>query len=221
MDKRDFLFRFVPHVQRTHLRFDDEALYSTTDQLTADKITKELLKHVPSTATVMDATACIGGSAYSMARQYAKVIAVEIDAKRFQHLQYNMCILGKQNVQCIHGDAMQVCQTTTQDLIFLDPPWGGPDYKNTDKLTLALCNKPLHEVAWELISFATFLAIKVPTNFDLASFTKETHTFMELRSCVTNLRKMHLLIFQRKSSITKRKGSIPTSPARTEATLLL
>jgi 16S rRNA G966 N2-methylase RsmD len=193
--KRDFLFRFLPSTTRTNLLLDDESLYSTTDQLTAEKITKDILKFVPKTATVTDATACIGGTAYALSKEFAQVNAIELDENRYTFLQHNMKTLNVTNVQSYHCDAIHACINLTQQVIFIDPPWGGPEYKNQTTVSLYLSGFPLASVCESFHKYTNFIVVKVPTNFDESSFVNKTAKFMHLVHRNISLRKMHLLIF--------------------------
>ena len=92
-NKKDFLFRYVQPEIRNQLKLDEEAMYSTTDQVTADKITKDILQFISRKSLITDATACIGGSTYSFSQNFSNVIAIEYDKTRFEYLQYNMSIL--------------------------------------------------------------------------------------------------------------------------------
>lgn len=232
-EKKDFLFRFVNPDIRKKIKLDEEALYSTTDQVTADKITRDILNYIPQSSTITDATACIGGSAYSFAQQFSNVIAIENNKERFELLKHNMNILTSQpsllntnynhhishnqhihcniynklqqyafmqtksnNVECRHGDALLECKKQYQDAIFIDPPWGGPEYKTLDKVQLYLSGLPLHEVCKQIHNFTDYIIIKVPVNFDEIQFVNDTQTFMELQRKNSQLRKMKLLIFQ-------------------------
>jgi 16S rRNA G966 N2-methylase RsmD len=194
--KRDFLFRLLPHSTRITLKLDEESLYSTTDQLTADKITKDILKYVPKTSTITDATACIGGTALAFSKEFKQVNAVEINETRFQYLQHNIMSLNTRNVYTIKGDAVEVCKCIYQDVIFIDPPWGGPEYKQLASVSLFLSGIPLHNICKTFHYYADYLVIKVPTNFDEDAFISNTSSFMEQIHKNTTLRKMHLLIFR-------------------------
>lgn len=196
MDKRDFLFRFVPINQRSKLLMDEESLYSTTDQLTADKISRELLKIIPATSIVTDATACVGGSAYSLSKVFSFVNAIEIDETRFDYLVNNIKLLGSTNIQCIYGNAIEQCKMLKQDLIFLDPPWGGPEYKKHEKVSLELSNITISKVCEELSYYTKFIAIKVPTNFDETTFNQNTKDILNLVYKNIHLRKMNLLVYE-------------------------
>ena len=242
-EKTNFLFRFVPTDIRKQLKLDDEALFSTTDQVTADKITKDILRYVARTATITDATACIGGSAFSFAQNFSNIIAIEYDKTRFEYLQFNMSILPynvisnnsasssnllsyshqqpqtyfhsntygdthshsfdtervKNNkVECRNGDAIIECTKQFQDVIFIDPPWGGPEYKTLTRVKLYLSGLPLHAVCQKIYQCTHYIVLKVPVNFDEEVFLLETTFFMELIYKNSQLRKMHLLIFRAK-----------------------
>lgn len=200
MDKRDFLFRFVEPPIRSQLRLDEEAYYSTTDQLTANKISKIIARIVSADAVITDATACIGGATYAFAQMFARVNAIELDKGRYDYLRHNITILGMAHkVRCVCGDAMEICPVTRQDLIFLDPPWGGPEYKTMERVSLSLSGLPLSEVCRTFAPSTTYIALKVPTNFDDVSFRAETADFADVVVHETQLRKMHLIILKVRS----------------------
>lgn len=195
-EKVDFLFRFVSNDVRHRLMLDDEALYSTTDQLTADKITTDILKFAPPSATVTDATSCAGGNTYSFAQAYTTVNAFEKDPRRYRLLRHNIQLLGASNVSLQCGDAFDLCVKQHQDVIFIDPPWGGPEYKKLDKVDLYLSQRPLSEFCKTVAPHARYIALKAPTNFNEALFLQETQGFMECVHKNTQLRKMYLYIFK-------------------------
>ena len=214
-EKKDFLFRYVQSDIRKQLKLDEEALYSTTDQVTADKITKDILKFISRKSTITDATACIGGSAYSFVQNFSNVIAIEYDKTRFEYLKSNMNILPYNEcrsnisihtniylplysniIECRHGDAIVECTKQFQEAIFIDPPWGGPEYKTLPRVQLYLSNLPLSEVCKKLYIYTNYIILKVPVNFDEESFIKNTKKFIELVYKNSQLRKMHLLIFK-------------------------
>lgn len=198
--KRDFLFRGIQTAIRDTLLLDKESLYSTTDQLTAEKIATELRQFLPKTATVTDATACIGGSTRAFAHMFDKVNAVEIDPVRYDYLKHNLFVLRcdiVSNIACINGDALVECKRMPggQDAIFIDPPWGGPEYKNKDRVTLYLSGVPLAEACREFAKYARYIVLKVPVNFDETAFLSSTMDILTLVHKNASLRKMHLLIF--------------------------
>jgi len=111
---------------------------------------------------------------------------------------YNMRMLGMSNVHTISGDSTRKLPHigTHFGVIFLDPPWGGPEYKNATSIRLSLSGKRLSDVCWQLSVHTDFIALKVPKNFDENEFLTDTAPFMSLIHKNTQLRKMHLLIFK-------------------------
>lgn len=198
MDKRDFLFRFLDKSTRYQLLFDHEAFYSTTDQITADKITRDLLRFFPRNARICDGTACVGGNLYSFAQAFEHVMGIEMDAVRYRYMVHNMKVLGMTHVQSVCADVLAWAPSGRTDLLFLDPPWGGPDYKTRDRVVLYLSGKPLWEACLELAATqcTRYIALKVPKNFDQDGFDRETADRLELKHKNTQLRKMHLLLYR-------------------------
>lgn len=197
--KRDFLFRGVNNVVRDTLLLDEESLYSTTDQLTAEKIASDVSTFIPRTSTITDATACIGGSTHAFANIFERVNAIEIDPLRFDYLKHNLSMLKcNSNISCINGDARVECKRMVggQDVIFIDPPWGGPEYKNKGTVSLFLSGTPLADVCRDLASHTQYIVLKVPVNFDETTFLSKTNGVLTLVHKNANLRKMRLLILQ-------------------------
>lgn len=185
------LFPDLSDALREMLRFDDVALYSVTDQRTADAFSKAILKFVPASSTLVNATACVGGNTQSFARHFTKVLAIEKDRLRYLHLRHNMSVMQLSNVQCVHGDCLDLLGITQsrsastflniqksepEDIVFIDPPWGGPRYRDNGKqqLTLHLSGMELSVLvkALSLQRITRFVALKLPTNFDINAFQK-------------------------------------------------
>jgi hypothetical protein len=196
MNKKDFFFRYVPPETRDQLVLDHEASYSVTDQVTADKITRDILQFVSQDATITDGTACVGGNTYSFAKSFERVHAIELDPKRYVYLKHNMTVLGLNNVTCTCGDANIECCKYYQDVVFLDPPWGGPEYKSRSNIQLYLSNKNLTEVCTDISLYCKYIALKVPINFKVDMFDDDVKDVLKRVYYNTNLRKMHLIIYR-------------------------
>ena len=76
-------------------------------------------------------------------------------------------------------------------MVFLDPPWGGPEYKAKSKVHLTLSDIPLLEVCEKLKFCCRYVAVKVPLNFDLEGFS----VGMDMVYRNVGLRKMQLIIW--------------------------
>lgn len=193
IEKINFLFKLVPDEIRSRLLLDKEALYSTTDQVTANKIAKEVSQYIGVDSIITDATACIGGSTLAFSQVFQFVNAIEFDETRFKYLQENVATLGLTNVKCIYGDALNECVNLKQDAIFLDCPWGGPKYKEAKTVMLYLSELPLYDVLRQLKDTAKIFILKIPINFDEELFIEKTQDVFKIETKI-KLRKMNLLI---------------------------
>ena len=195
--KVDFFFRNVPPAVRGKIKFDQEALYSVTDSSSADSMTSIIsrLPGVSPSSTITDLTACVGGNVISFARVFRAVNAVEIDAVRFDLLRHNVHeILGEgRNIVFRHGDAIEQVALLRQDIIFMDPPWGGTDYmKCSGSLKMYLSGRNIGELCENLFrNHARYIAVKVPVNFDVEDFRRLVSAPVEVRR---DFRKMMLLL---------------------------
>ena len=59
-----------------------------------------------------------------------------------------------------------------QDLVFLDPPWGGSEYKKNNKLDLFLDNVNIIDIINNLYHHAKYIAVKVPNNYNIEKINK-------------------------------------------------
>ena len=163
------------------MQFDEVALYSTTDPASGRAIARIVRTLVPRGSVVVDATACVGGSAYPLSQMFDRVIAIENDAVRFGYLVHNMGVLGAQNVRCVHGDMLEECPKVQSDVVFLDPPWGGPGYRSRQRVQLYISGRSISEVCEALRGCTRYIVLKVPVNFDNGSLVHPVHMRVMLR----------------------------------------
>lgn len=202
-DKRDFFFRHVDYATRCKLQIDDVASFSVTEVTMANKISKVLLelvdKDTPSRTqgdkcplTITDGTACVGGNVLSFADHFQNVVAVENNSTRFEMLQNNLRVLDKDsNVVCHCASYLDIMKDVHQQVVFMDPPWGGINYKDQARIPLFLDDVPIQEICERLRHHTQWVALKVPTNFDLEAF--EAHVTGEI-IVRDDFRKMLLIV---------------------------
>jgi predicted RNA methylase len=119
--------------------------------------------------TITDAMACIGGDTLTFSKKFTKVNACEIDKTRFEYLKHNMSLFECNNINYINDDYLKVYQTIIQDVIYLDPPWGGPEYKKKEKIKIKFGEEKLEEICDIIIAkkLCKLLVLKLPFNYDL------------------------------------------------------
>ena len=185
--KKHYLFdggvtRFSAAEVTDGLQLDDVGEYSTTAAPVAQRIS-ELIANLFSAAerargiAVTDGCACCGGNVISFARCgfFCKVSAVEFDPKRFEMLRSNVQFALRgvasppaTDVRC--GSYLDLLHTLKQDVVFLDPPWGGVGYKKESHVPLFLGDRHLADIVHDLRKGAVrsgtkCVVLKVPCNF--------------------------------------------------------
>jgi 16S rRNA G966 N2-methylase RsmD len=211
--KSNFFFSKYPPEIRKKLMYDDEALFSVTDSRSADKITEILSKldGISKSSVITDMTACVGGNSISFSNYFRKVNSIELDEKRFEILKYNIeDVLDIRNIEFFNGNGIDLIMnnSTHQDIIFMDPPWGGTNYKKSNTLRLSLTNQSgnhydMGELTLMILKKAKYVALKVPVNFDVTYFREVVNKHAYVLSEISSLRKMKLLIVGKKKPISK------------------
>jgi hypothetical protein len=64
-----------------------------------------------------------------------------------------------------------------QDLVFLDPPWGGTDYKKTNSIDLFLDDVNVIDIINSLYHNTRYIAMKIPNNYNLNNKNKNFWEF--------------------------------------------
>lgn len=193
--KRGFLFKSIDWEVRQRIQLDEEALYSVTNCRDAERMSRilvELAGGSGANLTVTDGTACVGGNVISFSRHFSSVNAVEIDETRFRMLEKNLKTLGVDNVRCVRGDYGSLWQDMEQDIVFVDPPWGGPDMMSQDKVTFPLGGRSLPSLAEALSESgrAGIVALKLSPNYDVDEIRAGVRGQVKVHRC---FRKMILV----------------------------
>ncbi|MES1911615.1 MAG: hypothetical protein MHM6MM_004023 [Cercozoa sp. M6MM] len=182
-DKRDYFWPHLPVDKRSKMQVDAEALFSVSnykDAMWQARFICDLSKDKAG-ASVTDGTACVGGDSLALAAVFAKLNSVEYDRSRYDMLQNNLKVaLSPENLQKVSfltGDfnALVASGQLRQQILFLDPPWGGEDYLKSKKLVLRLGSKHLGDCIMNAKTAAPELqivALKLPKNIDLADLQR-------------------------------------------------
>eukprot|EP00123_Amoebidium_parasiticum_P013815 comp22167_c1_seq1/m.32516 comp22167_c1_seq1/g.32516 ORF comp22167_c1_seq1/g.32516 comp22167_c1_seq1/m.32516 type:complete len:672 (-) comp22167_c1_seq1:115-2130(-) len=104
---------------------DKEGWYSVTPENIAIHIAQRCRAGV-----VVDAFCGVGGNAIQFARTCSKVIAIDLDPLKLQCARHNAEVYGvAHKIEFIEGDFLAIAPTLKADIVFLSPPWGGPEYR--------------------------------------------------------------------------------------------
>ncbi|KAL0545628.1 hypothetical protein IC582_015517 [Cucumis melo] len=82
---------------------------------------------------IIDSFTGVGGNAIQFSQRAKHVIAIDIDPTKIRYAQHNAAIYGVEDqIDFLKGDFFRLAPHLKADVIFLSPPWGGPDYARVD-----------------------------------------------------------------------------------------
>jgi predicted RNA methylase len=166
----DEVFPLRQGIDYTKLKLTNEGEYSVTRRRDADRILsilKGILKDTK-TKTITDATGCVGGDTIHFGINFQKVDSIEINEANFEALKNNISVYGLQNVTLHLGDSTKIFNWKT-DVLYIDPPWGGPNYKDAKNLDLFMSNKRIDEWLEEIMlrkNRPNYIVLKLPYNYN-------------------------------------------------------
>lgn len=157
-------------VDYSKLQTTTEGSYSITRRRDAERIMNILRSVFPEirTMSITDSTACIGGDTLNFAFLFGHVHSIEIKEDNFRALANNVEVYGFRNVTMYHADATRIFNWNTH-VLYIDPPWGGKDYKKYKELDLFLSEKRLDCWLEEILkrkNRPNFIVLKLPVNYN-------------------------------------------------------
>ena len=114
------------------IELDDESWFSVTPEAIAQHIAERCRCDV-----IIDAFCGVGGNAIQFAQTCNHVIAIDIDPEKIRLARKNAKIYGVEDrIEFVVGDMLKVVPEMAgmADVVFLSPPWGGPEYLKKGKV---------------------------------------------------------------------------------------
>ena len=147
------------------VRLDREGWFSVTPEKIAEHIAERCQGDV-----VVDAFCGVGGNAIQFAFTCEHVIAIDIDPVRLECARHNASVYGvEERISFVLGDFFQLAPSLKADVVFLSPPWGGPDYINTKVFDIETMIMPVS--GSEMFRYASMIskniAFFLPRNVDV------------------------------------------------------
>ncbi|XP_026061767.1 trimethylguanosine synthase isoform X2 [Carassius auratus] len=124
------------------IRLDHEGWFSVTPEKIAEHIALRVQDSF-STELIIDAFCGVGGNTIQFALTGKRVIAIDIDPVRLALAQHNAEVYGvAQQIEFVQGDFLQLAPRLRGDMVFLSPPWGGPEYLSADVFNIQTMMTP-------------------------------------------------------------------------------
>lgn len=148
------------------MHLDGEGLYSMDVQSIISNTVQKLKFN-----NILDACCGVGGASIAFALAGKSVIAIDINSDRLEMAGQNAALFQVENhIQFVQGDALQLVKDFTGIGIYLDPPWGGPNYERLDKFSLSNFNLNGRKLLATSLAISKEVAFKLPRNFDFSEF---------------------------------------------------
>lgn len=206
-------YNFFPESSGKKILLDDVSKYSITlpdKAQTISEVTKKNYQLVfpdddLSNITITDAMACVGGNTLSFSNFFNKVIANEINTTRYQYLVHNMKEYNRENIVFYNDNYLNLMNKLEQNIVFIDPPWGGPIYKSQYKMEIVLQDEAeketkLHEmidILFENSSGTKMIIFKLPINHNIENFKQSKYKYKMI--CLKNM--LLIMMFKKDKEI--------------------
>jgi len=163
-------------IDYSKLLMTSEGVYSVSGKDPAKILVKIIYKYVKTyDATITDGTGNNGSDTLMLGKYYKNVNSIEYDKTNYKALKNNVDVYDLKNVNVINGDTTVELNNLTQDVIYIDAPWGGPDYKKYAQLKLYLGKMELSDIFNKYKSKAKVFVFKVPYNYNINNFILKTN----------------------------------------------
>ncbi|XP_033218679.1 uncharacterized protein LOC117174089 isoform X2 [Belonocnema kinseyi] len=146
------------------IKLDRESWFSVTPEKIAQHIAERCKCDM-----IVDAFCGAGGNAIQFAYTCERVLAIDIDPLKIEMARHNARVYGVEDrIEFVVGDFFKLAPKLFADVVFLSPPWGGPNYARND--TLDLNSLMLPKGGTELFNVAkritNHIAYFLPRNVD-------------------------------------------------------
>jgi hypothetical protein len=170
---------YFPHVKKinfSNILVTTEGKYSISSNKGSSKLVYLLEKYFKSTKiTITDGTANNGSDSIALGLKFKHVNSIELDKINYDVLKNNINVYKLNNVSIYNGDSIKIIPQLTQDVIYIDAPWGGQNYKDNDRMELYLGDMQLGDVYNKFKTSAKLFIFKIPKNYDFTNFIQITH----------------------------------------------
>lgn len=167
--------------------FGRYSIRDATPKGVAKKLPKYIREHISmDTKVIFEASASIGCDTISLLSQVAfqRVISFEIDPERFLDLEYNIEAYKnfREGKKWARGPKSELknedflphlrkmAGKVKNMVVYMDPPWGGLDYKTEDIKDLYYGETPLVDIVKEFRSKVLGIVLKLPRNYPVTNF---------------------------------------------------
>ena len=148
-----------------------EGQYSVIYASHAEIMINLISKHLPnalSSYVITDATSNVGGFVLIASKYFKKVHAIELSDINMDALEHNLNIYKRTNVRTYLNDCTTILDSLEQDVIFIDPPWGGTYGYADSSIDIQLSGMTMSDIVNN--HRKTLFVLRLPRNFAFKKF---------------------------------------------------
>lgn len=165
------MFPTFPNVDKDKLMINKTGLYSMTKPEAAEKILEVIRRYIDTEqSTIINATCGIGGDLINMCNHFKKTYGYEINKVQFTILENNVRVYGFNNsVELFNEDYTKNINREKCDIVMIDPPWGGLDYKELKFNNTMMGPYTMDEIVDKIFGKdgVSLIVLKLPRNQDM------------------------------------------------------
>jgi 16S rRNA G966 N2-methylase RsmD len=172
-------FPFKEGVDMKKIKLTDEGKYSYTKRKYGIRIMDFIKSKISNIKDliILDGTANVGSDTILFSLNFKKVISIEINKENFDILKHNTGLYKQDNIELHLGDTTKDIYDYCFDILYLDPPWGGEDYKENEQIDLYLGEKRVDLFVKEVIDKydkckLKYIILKMPVNYNFDRLVK-------------------------------------------------
>lgn len=165
-------------VNKKRLIITEESVYSCDNYFIINQYIDLINKYIKinKNTVLTDGTSNIGGAVINFAKFFYKINAVEKDETTCRILKHNIKEFKLEDKIKVHCKSyVEVMNTLKQDIVYLDPPWGGTNYRKHHSLKLYMNKYNISDIVNKLLNKTKLILLKIPKNFDINNFIKQTN----------------------------------------------
>jgi hypothetical protein len=165
----------------------EEGKYSVTKRKDGERLLEIIRKEIKTTEdkTITDLTGCVGGDTILFGLNFKQVYSIEYNDNNYKALENNVKkVYNLENVKLYHGDSTKIYNWRT-DVLYLDPPWGGINYKEMDIIDLYLGDVRVDIFIKEILERENrpkYIFIKLPRNYNFSRLYKLKSMYKKIRN---------------------------------------
>jgi len=172
-------------IDYSKIQITPEGEYSMTKKADGQRILQKIEDIVNSKDLhITDLTGNVGADTILFGLNFKKVDSIEYNKENFDALQNNVSTFKLKNVNVHFGDSTKIYDWPT-DILYLDPPWGGPEYKTKENLDLFLGKTRIDMFIKKILKKSwrpSFVFMKLPRNYNFERLhdlenVKQEHNF--------------------------------------------